>query len=237
VAETTNPATVAAFAKELGQSFLLVSAFHHNTFQAVTTSWLDKFSSGWRLKVIILFPPTQRTRAHRLSQASSWNSRRRWTTSGSRKPARPREVNPKRKASSPSSERTCRNQNTPSTALRSPPPSIQTISIPIIASRTACLIYLRRFAAPGLFACFWNIRAHSGRSFQKANLKSRPTANTASLPAVTTLPQESQTQEDTQPMDEPAPPPLHAKRPLSNDGARPKKKIKISMAPAVDLAE
>ncbi|KAJ7286365.1 HORMA domain-containing protein [Mycena rebaudengoi] len=48
--------------------------------------------------------------------------------------------------------------------------------------------------------------------------------------------EESQTQQETQPMDL-SPVPLHTKRPLSNDGQRPKKKIKISMAPAVDLAE
>ncbi|KAJ7137828.1 HORMA domain-containing protein [Mycena epipterygia] len=87
----------------------------------------------------------------------------------------------------------------------------------------------------------------------KANVKSRPnapaTADTSdvpamhSLPPMETLPQETQTQtqEDTQPIDTPPadipPAPLHNKRPLSNDGARPKKKVKISMAPAVDLAE
>ncbi|KAJ7161498.1 HORMA domain-containing protein [Mycena crocata] len=87
----------------------------------------------------------------------------------------------------------------------------------------------------------------------KANVKSRPNdidPSTASvrttlmappsLPPMTTLPQETQTQtqtqDDTQPMDI-LPPPLHNKRALSNDGARPKKKVKISMAPAVDLAE
>lgn len=93
----------------------------------------------------------------------------------------------------------------------------------------------------------------SRRPFQKANVKSRPNVPAAadtpnvpalhSLPPMETLPQETltQTQDDTQLMDTPPadtpPAPLHNKRPLSNDGARPKKKVKISMAPAVDLAE
>ncbi|KAJ7735275.1 HORMA domain-containing protein [Mycena maculata] len=96
----------------------------------------------------------------------------------------------------------------------------------------------------------------------KANVKSRPNAPAAdapapapdtsanhaslpSLPPVTIMPQGTQTQDDetqyTQEMDilptPPPPPPLHNKRPLSNDGARPKKKVKISIVPAVDLAE
>ncbi|KAJ6490669.1 HORMA domain-containing protein [Mycena vitilis] len=90
----------------------------------------------------------------------------------------------------------------------------------------------------------------------KANVKSRSTHPSAaddtpdistmvppSLPTMTTLPQEPQTQM-TQTQDETQldtmdlfPPPLQNKRPHSNDGARPKKKVKISLAPAVDLAE
>ncbi|KAJ7154281.1 HORMA domain-containing protein [Mycena filopes] len=85
----------------------------------------------------------------------------------------------------------------------------------------------------------------------KANVKSRPnaapvpnatsTSAPPSLPPVTTLPQETesqmQTQDDTQ-LDLPPPPqPQNNKRMLSNDGARPKKKVKVSLAPAVDLAE
>ncbi|KAJ6531600.1 HORMA domain-containing protein [Mycena vulgaris] len=86
------------------------------------------------------------------------------------------------------------------------------------------------------------VHAHRRRAFQKANVKSRPNAPAAdmpaapSLPPMTTLPQETQTQDETQPMNIP-PAPLHNKRPLSNDGTRPKKKVKISVAPAVDLAE
>lgn len=65
-----------------------------------------------------------------------------------------------------------------------------------------------------------------------------------SLPPMTTLQQETQTQTQEQTQDETQPDPmvlpprpLQNKRPLSNDGARPKKKVKISLAPAVDLAE
>ncbi|KAJ7766735.1 HORMA domain-containing protein [Mycena metata] len=83
----------------------------------------------------------------------------------------------------------------------------------------------------------------------KANVKSRPNAAPAadadtpststvappSLPPVTILPQETetQTQDDTQR----ELPPFPQKRPLSDDGARPKKKAKISLATAVDLAD
>ncbi|KAF7325399.1 HORMA domain-containing protein [Mycena venus] len=88
----------------------------------------------------------------------------------------------------------------------------------------------------------------------KANVKSRPAApapaadashatstmGPPSLPPMTTLPAEeaqiqteTQTQEETQPF----PLPQNNKRQLSNDGARPKKKVKVSLAPAVDLAE
>jgi hypothetical protein len=100
--------------------------------------------------------------------------------------------------------------------------------------------------------------AHSALFPQKANVKThiKPPV-TASSNASATIPppppplplvpppqnqndsqtqEESQTQQETQPMDL-SPVPLHTKRPLSNDGQRPKKKIKISMAPAVDLAE
>ncbi|KAJ7811429.1 HORMA domain-containing protein [Mycena olivaceomarginata] len=96
----------------------------------------------------------------------------------------------------------------------------------------------------------------------KANVKARPTvpvpaagasSSTSapvlpSLPPMATLSTEEiqtqtqtqiQTQEDTQPdpMDFLPPPAQNNKRQLSDDGARPKKKIKISIAPAVDLAE
>ncbi|KAK7038157.1 HORMA domain-containing protein [Favolaschia claudopus] len=89
----------------------------------------------------------------------------------------------------------------------------------------------------------------------KSNVKSRPavqadTSHTTpaqhppSLPPMTTLaPEETQTQTEAQtqadtqfdPMD--IVPPQNNKRQLSNDGPRPKKKVKISLAPPVDLAE
>ncbi|KAJ7481133.1 HORMA domain-containing protein [Mycena galericulata] len=84
----------------------------------------------------------------------------------------------------------------------------------------------------------------------KANVKSRPNVPASDAPAPNTsanhpllppamLPQETQTQtqDETQPMAIPPAALLRNKRPLSNDGARPKKKVKISVAPAVDLAE
>ncbi|KAJ6502009.1 HORMA domain-containing protein [Mycena sanguinolenta] len=89
----------------------------------------------------------------------------------------------------------------------------------------------------------------------KANVKSRPTAPAAdapqpavdpapqSLPPMTTLTPEAQpqtqTQTQTQTQDETqlVLPLQNNKRQISNDDARPKKKVKISVAPAVDLAE
>ncbi|KAJ7024255.1 HORMA domain-containing protein [Mycena alexandri] len=82
----------------------------------------------------------------------------------------------------------------------------------------------------------------------KANVKSRPnvapapaadapstsTVAAPSLPPVTILPQETETQTQTQ---DDTQRDLPQKRPLSDDGARPKKKAKISLAPAVDLAD
>ncbi|KAF7363938.1 DNA-binding protein [Mycena sanguinolenta] len=89
----------------------------------------------------------------------------------------------------------------------------------------------------------------------KANVRTRPTAPAAdesqpivdpapqSLPPMTTLTPEAQpqtqTQTQTQTQDETqlVLPLQNNKRQISNDGARPKKKVKISVAPAVDLAE
>ncbi|KAJ7217029.1 HORMA domain-containing protein [Mycena pura] len=79
---------------------------------------------------------------------------------------------------------------------------------------------------------------------KKAAVKARPDApvpvgDTLSFPPMATV-EGTQTQEETQLMDVPPQMALASvlsKRRSSNDGTRPKKKVKVSIAPAVDLAE